>query len=209
MITAGALPFDEPNLGSLFHKISKAEYHTPAWFSEELAHLLHAIITPDPKARSVCLMSAEGSPVGLRDASHRCIMSHCPAACCRPTIEQLRQHPWVKQDYVMAQPRDPVPKVGTDNDLFAPTVNPRNLSSVRSGGALTAKCLEAAHVCTTRPGLADCCLCAPRQDESRKAVMRRRRTNTAGEERWFLAPTSHMNAFQVRHVNHLLFRSLM
>ena len=53
VITAGALPFDEPNLGALFHKISKAEYHTPTWFSEELAHLLHAILVPDPKARSV------------------------------------------------------------------------------------------------------------------------------------------------------------
>ena len=41
------------------------------------------------------------------------------------------------------------------------------------------------------------------QDEKRKATMRRRRTNTAGEERWFLAPTSHMNAFQVRPSPHM------
>ena len=51
VITAGALPFDEPTLGTLFTKISKADYHTPAWFSEELAHLLQAIITPNPKDR--------------------------------------------------------------------------------------------------------------------------------------------------------------
>ena len=51
VITAGALPFDEPNLGLLFKKIQKADYQTPAWFSKELAHLLHAIITPDPRDR--------------------------------------------------------------------------------------------------------------------------------------------------------------
>lgn len=51
VITAGALPFDEPNLGLLFKKINKADYQTPAWFSRELAHLLRAIITPDPKDR--------------------------------------------------------------------------------------------------------------------------------------------------------------
>ena len=51
MITAGALPFDEPNLGMLFKKIQKADYQTPAWFSRDLAHLLRAIIVPDPKQR--------------------------------------------------------------------------------------------------------------------------------------------------------------
>lgn len=55
VITAGALPFDEPNLGLLFKKIQKADYQTPAWFSRDLAHLLRAIITPDPKARFVSL----------------------------------------------------------------------------------------------------------------------------------------------------------
>ena len=49
---------------------------------------------------------------------------------CRPTIEQLRQHPWVNQDYHIAQPRNPVPKAGTGSDLFEPTVNPENLSLV-------------------------------------------------------------------------------
>ncbi|BDA49381.1 CBL-interacting protein kinase 23 [Coccomyxa sp. Obi] len=131
VITAGALPFDEPNLGALFSKISRADYHTPAWFSEELAHLLHAIINPRPNER--------------------------------PTIDQLRQHPWVVRDYVMAQPRDPVPKSGTDNDLFEPTVDPKAIS----------------------------------KEESRKASLMRRRTSTLGEERWFMAPGTHMNAFQL------------
>ena len=57
VITAGALPFDEPNLGLLFKKIQKADYQTPAWFSKELAHLLHAIITPDPKDRQGTLLA--------------------------------------------------------------------------------------------------------------------------------------------------------
>lgn len=55
VLTAGALPFDEPNLGALFSKISRADYHTPAWFSEELAHLLHAILNPNPKERCAVL----------------------------------------------------------------------------------------------------------------------------------------------------------
>ena len=49
----------------------------------------------------------------------------------RPTIEQLRQHPWVIVDYTVAMPRDPVPKDGTNDDLFEPTVNPETLSNVR------------------------------------------------------------------------------
>ena len=51
---------------------------------------------------------------------------------CRPTIEQLRQHPWVNRDYQIAQPREPVPKAGTAGDIFEPTVNPENLSVVCS-----------------------------------------------------------------------------
>lgn len=48
----------------------------------------------------------------------------------RPTIEQLRQHPWVNVDYTVAVPRIPVPKDGTNDDLFEPTVKPETLSYV-------------------------------------------------------------------------------
>lgn len=65
VITAGALPFDEPNLGLLFKKIQKADYQTPAWFSRDLAHLLRAIITPDPKARSAPLMLGTGGQAAM------------------------------------------------------------------------------------------------------------------------------------------------
>ena len=76
MITAGALPFDEPNLGLLFKKIQKADYQTPAWFSKELAHLLHAIITPDPRDRQGALHAGPlyllmSSPIALWRCSDR------------------------------------------------------------------------------------------------------------------------------------------
>ena len=48
----------------------------------------------------------------------------------RPTIEQLRQHPWVNVDYTQAVPRNPVPRDGTNDDLFEPTVKPETLSNV-------------------------------------------------------------------------------
>ena len=48
----------------------------------------------------------------------------------RPTIEQLRQHPWVNVDYTVAVPRAPVPRDGTNDDLFEPTVKPEALSNV-------------------------------------------------------------------------------
>lgn len=35
------------------------------------------------------------------------------------------------------------------------------------------------------------------QEERKKASMRKRMNTTGGEERWFLAPGTHMNAFQV------------
>ena len=91
VITAGALPFDEPNLGALFQKIARADYHTPTWFSEELAHLLHAILTPDPKARS-----APGIPEdqeATTHGGHRPCSSICKdqkkrgaGTCCTPSL---------------------------------------------------------------------------------------------------------------------------
>ena len=85
MITAGALPFDEPNLGLLFKKIQKADYQTPAWFSRDLAHLLRAIITPDPKARSALLALCMRNPfsyVPCPQASACCVRSIQLALVC-------------------------------------------------------------------------------------------------------------------------------
>ena len=61
-----------------------------------------------------------------------------PERClrCRPTIEELRQHPWVNRDYQIAQPREPMPTAGTGVDLFEPTVKPQNLSLVSPDAAL-------------------------------------------------------------------------
>ena len=77
MITAGALPFDEPNLGLLFKKIQKADYQTPAWFSRDLAHLLRAIITPDTKARSAPLVLHTSGHAACAPCSHL----HCIILC--------------------------------------------------------------------------------------------------------------------------------
>lgn len=93
----------------------------------------------------------------------------------------------------MAAPREPVPKGGTDNDLFEPTVNPQTLSRVRL--LLPGETFNRLLLLPLRND--DIASPVVSQDEKRRASMRRRRTNTAGEEKWFLAPTSHMNAFQV------------
>ena len=82
VITAGALPFDEPNLGLLFKKIQKADYQTPAWFSRDLAHLLRAIITPDPKARS--------APLAVCLTMHHA-PCHWDSACCVLFMQQPGQ----------------------------------------------------------------------------------------------------------------------
>jgi serine/threonine protein kinase len=51
VITAGCLPFDEPSLPALFEHITKADYVTPPWFSEELCALLRKILCVNPAER--------------------------------------------------------------------------------------------------------------------------------------------------------------
>lgn len=48
---AGNLPFDEPNLPSLFKKISRAEYPIPTWFTPDMTSLLKAMLNPSVKKR--------------------------------------------------------------------------------------------------------------------------------------------------------------
>ena len=133
------------------------------------------------------------------------------SGACRPTIEQLRQHPWVNRDYQIAKPREPVPKAGTGADIFEPTVNPENLSMV---GPVAYAFLSWQDSMRQKPASGS--LGQPQelfnfydmqsasglvvllQDERRKASMRKRMNTTGGEEKWFLAPGTHMNAFQVR-----------
>ena len=60
-MVAGYLPFDEPSLSTLFHRIQDANYTCPpssphsrlsrSWFSEELKDLLSRILVPEPTAR--------------------------------------------------------------------------------------------------------------------------------------------------------------
>ncbi|KAL4368479.1 hypothetical protein GQ457_05G001100 [Hibiscus cannabinus] len=51
VLTAGYLPFDEPNLVCLYKKITKAEFTCPAWFSSGMRKLLKRILDPNPLTR--------------------------------------------------------------------------------------------------------------------------------------------------------------
>lgn len=52
VLTAGGMPFDEPQLAALFLVIANAKYTTPAHFSAPLRHLISCILVPDPKKRA-------------------------------------------------------------------------------------------------------------------------------------------------------------
>lgn len=51
VLLAGYLPFDEPNMSDLFHKIQKADYKFPNWFSSGAKSLIRKILNPDPYSR--------------------------------------------------------------------------------------------------------------------------------------------------------------
>lgn len=51
VIMAGNLPFDEPNLPSLFKKIARADYPSPSWFTPEMDSLFKMMLNPVPQKR--------------------------------------------------------------------------------------------------------------------------------------------------------------
>ena len=51
VIMAGNLPFDEPNLPSLFKKIARADYPSPPWFTPEMDSLFKMMLDPLPNKR--------------------------------------------------------------------------------------------------------------------------------------------------------------
>jgi len=51
VLLAGFLPFDEPNMSTLFRKIMKAEYTFPPWFSVGAKALLQKLLVPSPSKR--------------------------------------------------------------------------------------------------------------------------------------------------------------
>lgn len=51
VLLAGFLPFDEPSMSTLFHKIQHADFNYPCWFSAEVQSLIDKILVPDPKER--------------------------------------------------------------------------------------------------------------------------------------------------------------
>ncbi|KAH9296520.1 hypothetical protein KI387_040108, partial [Taxus chinensis] len=51
VLMAGYLPFDDPNLMTLYKKIYKADFTCPAWFSTSAKKLITRILDPNPKTR--------------------------------------------------------------------------------------------------------------------------------------------------------------
>lgn len=52
VLVAGCLPFDEPTMPSLFHKIQSADFNFPSYFSPDLRSLIELILVADPKKRA-------------------------------------------------------------------------------------------------------------------------------------------------------------
>ncbi|KAG4169958.1 hypothetical protein ERO13_A12G115750v2 [Gossypium hirsutum] len=51
VLMAGYMPFDEPNLISMYQKISKADFTCPSWFSSGSRRLIQRILDPNPLTR--------------------------------------------------------------------------------------------------------------------------------------------------------------
>ncbi len=69
-ITAGTLPFDEPNLPVMFDKIARADFAPAPWWSPELAHLIQHILVPDPLQRRAPLSLSFPTPLPYAGAPH-------------------------------------------------------------------------------------------------------------------------------------------
>ena len=50
-MTAGYLPFDDPNTGRLYKKILNCDLRYPSFFSENLKDLISKLLTVDPLER--------------------------------------------------------------------------------------------------------------------------------------------------------------
>ncbi|KAK7347525.1 hypothetical protein VNO80_22057 [Phaseolus coccineus] len=51
VLMAGHLPFEEPDLPTLYRRINAAEYVCPFWFSAETKSFIHKILDPNPETR--------------------------------------------------------------------------------------------------------------------------------------------------------------
>lgn len=56
VMLAGCLPFEEPDLATLFRRISRAQYDMPPWFSTEQRQLLGKMLVIDPEERCVLIV---------------------------------------------------------------------------------------------------------------------------------------------------------
>ncbi|KAK9864289.1 hypothetical protein WJX84_010483 [Apatococcus fuscideae] len=103
-VCAGCLPFEETNLARLYHRISRADYRCPPWFSEGLQDLITRLLQPDPAQRW--------------------------------TVEQLRQHAWVRPGYKPTPGRAPPPlNLPSASDIFQADVKLHILSQEERASA--------------------------------------------------------------------------
>ena len=77
VIMAGNLPFDEPNLPSLFKKIARADYPSPPWFTAEMDSLFKTMLNPLPHKR--CSYPSSHPTSSPHDCL--CIVHYHPADC--------------------------------------------------------------------------------------------------------------------------------
>ena len=87
VIMAGNLPFDEPNLPSLFKKIALADYPVPTWFTPDMTSLFKTMLNPNAQKRYASL---EQQP--QQASLNSCQLPMCQAVhgmtntLCAPTI---------------------------------------------------------------------------------------------------------------------------
>ncbi|KAJ7560029.1 hypothetical protein O6H91_04G111200 [Diphasiastrum complanatum] len=61
VLMAGYLPFDDPNLMTLYKKILQADFTFPPWFSSGAKKLIKRMLDPNPKSITICVGPAPNS----------------------------------------------------------------------------------------------------------------------------------------------------
>ncbi|KNA21999.1 hypothetical protein SOVF_038100 [Spinacia oleracea] len=51
VLTAGYLPFNDPNMMAMYRKIYQGDYRCPTWMSDDLTHFLGRLLETNPKTR--------------------------------------------------------------------------------------------------------------------------------------------------------------
>lgn len=130
---AGCLPFEEPDLATLFRRISRAQYDMPPWFSAEQRALLGKMLVIDPEERyadlathvyqSVCSCSRY-SPLSFS------LLPLCNVHNHRAGFAELRADPWVQaaNHRWKSLPRTHSSDSIASDDILRQTVQPQDVS---------------------------------------------------------------------------------